>query len=140
MVFEKISIWTNLAKEKTIWSKCLTKNTEKYGLFHGLIDIISSKLVQDGIFKFHWWINCRKRRRNYKELLAKCKQKIPRIQKITRISRLNIQNTRFDEVTNHNIWVSELSLNNVKTAGSQYLCGFPFFVLAKCLQFLDIIK
>ena len=70
-----------------IWSKCLTKNTEKYGLFHGLIDIISSKLVQDGIFKFHCWINCRKRRRNYKELLAKCKQKMWQTQKIARISR-----------------------------------------------------
>ena len=45
-------LWSGY-KEKTIWSKCLTKNTEKYGLFHGLIDIISSKLVQDGIFKFH---------------------------------------------------------------------------------------
>ena len=33
-----------------------------------------------------------------------------------------------------------LSLNDVKIAGSQYLCGFPFSVLAKCLQFLDIIK
>jgi len=32
------------------------------------------------------------------------------------------------------------SLSDVKTAGSQYLCGFPFSVLAKCLQFLDIIK
>ena len=29
-----------------------------------------------------------------------------------------------------------MSLNDVKTAGSQYLCGFPFSVLAKCLQFL----
>ena len=28
------------------------------------------------------------------------------------------------------------SSNKVKTAGSQYLCGFPFSVLAKCLQFL----
>ena len=28
------------------------------------------------------------------------------------------------------------SLNKVKTAGSQCLCGFPFSVLAKCLRFL----
>ncbi len=27
------------------------------------------------------------------------------------------------------------SLNKVKIAGSQCLCGFPFSVLAKCLQF-----
>jgi len=31
----------------------------------------------------------------------------------------------------------ETSLSKVKTAGSQYLCGFPFFVLAKCLQFFE---
>lgn len=49
-----------------------------------------------------------------KTMLAKCKQKIPRTQKITRISRLNIQNTRLNEVPNHNIWVPELSLNNVQ--------------------------
>lgn len=30
----------------------------------------------------------------------------------------------------------DLSLSERKTAGSQYLCGFPFVVLAKCLQFL----
>lgn len=30
------------------------------------------------------------------------------------------------------------SLSEVKTAGSQYLCGFPFAVLAKCLQFFEI--
>jgi len=29
------------------------------------------------------------------------------------------------------------SLNKVKTAGSQYLCGFPFSVLAKYLQFFE---
>lgn len=45
-------------------------------------------------------------------MLAKCKQKILQTQKNTRISRLNIQNTRFNEVTNHNIWVSELSLSD----------------------------
>ena len=32
-----------------------------------------------------------------------------------------------------------LSLNKVKTAGSQCLCGFPFSMLAKCLQFLKEI-
>ena len=53
-----------------------------------------------------------------KTMLAKCKQKIPRTQKITRISRLNIQNTRLNEVPNHNIWVPELSLNRKKIAGS----------------------
>ena len=31
------------------------------------------------------------------------------------------------------------SLNKVKTAGSQCLCGFPFSMLAKCLQFLKEI-
>ena len=45
-------------------------------------------------------------------MLAKCKQKILQTQKNTRISRLNIQNTRFNEVTNHNIWVPELSLSD----------------------------
>ena len=30
-----------------------------------------------------------------------------------------------------------MSLNDVKIAGSQYLCGFPFSVLAKCLQFFE---
>ena len=29
------------------------------------------------------------------------------------------------------------SLSDVKIAGSQYLCGFPFSVLAKCLQFFE---
>ena len=46
---------------------------------------------------------CHKMKQVCKELSAKCKQKIPQTQKVTRISRLNIQNTRFDEVTNHNI-------------------------------------
>ena len=36
--------------------------------------------------------------------------------------------------------MQSLSLNNVKIAGSQYLCGFPFSVLAKCLQFFDVIR
>ena len=36
-------------------------------------------------------------------MLAKCKQKIPRTQKIIGISRLNIQNPCFNEMTNHNI-------------------------------------
>ncbi len=36
--------------------------------------------------------------------------------------------------------IERSSSSDVKTAGSQYLCGFPFSVLAKCLQFLDIIK
>ena len=29
------------------------------------------------------------------------------------------------------------SLSDVKIAGSHYLCGFPFSVLAKCLQFFE---
>ena len=45
-------------------------------------------------------------------MLAKCKQKILQTQKNTRISRLNIQNTRFNEVTNHNISALELSLSD----------------------------
>lgn len=31
-------------------------------------------------------------------------------------------------------------MNRVKTSGSQYLCGFPFTVLAKCLQFLVAVR
>lgn len=31
-------------------------------------------------------------------------------------------------------------MNKVKTAGSQYLYGFPFSVLAKCLQFLVAVR
>lgn len=34
----------------------------------------------------------------------------------------------------------ETSLSKVKTAGSQYLCGFPFSVLAKCLQFFMAVR
>lgn len=33
-----------------------------------------------------------------------------------------------------------LSLNRAKTAGSQCLCGFPFSVFAKCLQFLVAVR
>ena len=36
------------------------------------------------------------------------------------------------------IKLDSASLSEVKTAGSQYLCGFPFAVLAKCLQFFEI--
>lgn len=32
------------------------------------------------------------------------------------------------------------SLSDVKTAGSQYLCSFPFSVLAKCLQFFMAVR
>ena len=64
-------------------------------------------------------LTCCKLKQACKELSAKCKQKILRTQKITGISRLNIQNTRFDEVTNHNIWVSELSLNKLQAVQSQ---------------------
>lgn len=32
--------------------------------------------------------------------------------------------------------IDETSSSERKTAGSQYLCGFPLAVLAKCLQFL----
>ena len=54
--------------------------------------------------------------------------------------RLSIQNSIDNHIKITYIKPNFASLNNVKTAGSQYLCGFPFSVLAKCLQFLDIIK
>lgn len=38
----------------------------------------------------------------------------------------------------HRNAIAKSSLNDVKTAGSQYLCGFPFSVFAKCLQFFEI--
>lgn len=37
-------------------------------------------------------------------------------------------------------WIMECVNEQVKTAGSQYLCGFPLSVLAKCLHFLDVIR
>ena len=40
----------------------------------------------------------------------------------------------------HRNAVTKSSLNNIKIAGSLINHGFPFSVLAKCLQFLDIIK
>ena len=54
--------------------------------------------------------------------------------------RLSIQNSIDNHIKITYIKPNFASLNDVKTAGSQYLCGFPFSVLAKCLQFLDIIK
>ena len=50
--------------------------------------------------------------------------------------RLSIQNSIDNHIKITYIKPNFASLNNVKTAGSQYLCGFPFSVLAKCLQFL----
>ena len=76
-------------------------------------------------------LTCCKLKQACKELSAKCKQKILRTQKITGISRLNIQNTRFDEVTNHNIWVSELSLNN----GQKY--RKPVFMRVSSICFIE---
>ena len=49
--------------------------------------------------------------------------------------RLSIQNSIDNHIKITYIKPNFASLSDVKTAGSQYLCGFPFFVLAKCLQF-----
>ena len=54
--------------------------------------------------------------------------------------RLSIQNSIDNHIKITYIKPNFASLSDVKTAGSQYLCSFPFSVLAKCLQFLDIIK
>lgn len=50
--------------------------------------------------------------------------------------RLSIQNSIDNHIKITYIKPNFASLNDLKTAGSQYLCGFPFSVLAKCLQFL----
>lgn len=52
--------------------------------------------------------------------------------------RLSIQNSIDNHIKITYIKPNFASLNNVKIAGSQYLCGFPFPVLAKCLQFFEI--
>ena len=49
--------------------------------------------------------------------------------------RLSIQNSIDNHIKITYIKPNFASLNDVKTAGSQCLCGFPFSVLAKCLQF-----
>ena len=80
--------------------------------------------------ELYYLMNYKKWRINCREVLAKCKRKILRTQKITRISRVNIQNTCFNEVTNHNIWVSELSLN--KKVNPYKAC-----IYGLCRDFLD---
>jgi len=54
--------------------------------------------------------------------------------------RLSIQNSIDNRIKITYIKPNFASLNKVKTAGSQYLCGFPLSVLAKCLHFLDVIR
>lgn len=46
--------------------------------------------------------------------------------------RLKLKQNKLSDV-----WVIK-SLNNLKTAGSLIKWGFPFCVLAKCLQFFEI--
>ena len=48
--------------------------------------------------------------------------------------RLSIQNSIDNHIKITYIKPNFASLNNVKIAGSQYLCGFPFPVLAKCVS------
>ena len=52
--------------------------------------------------------------------------------------RLSIQNSIDNHIKITYIKPNFASLSDVKIAGSQYLCGFPFSVLAKCLQFFEI--
>jgi hypothetical protein len=54
--------------------------------------------------------------------------------------RLSIQNSIDNRIKITYIKPNFASLNNIKIAGSLINHGFPFSVLAKCLQFLDIIK
>lgn len=61
-----------------------------------------------------------------KNKLLDCRERNPQIDKSSWEAAKTLQ------LNSH-----ETSLSKVKTAGSQYLCGFPFFVLAKCLQFFE---
>ena len=51
---------------------------------------------------------------------------------------LSIQNSIDNHIKTTRIKPNFASLSDVKITGSQYLCGFPFSVLAKCLQFFEI--
>ena len=53
--------------------------------------------------------------------------------------RLSIQNSIDNHIKITYIKPNFASLNKVKTAGSQYLYGFPFSVLAKCLKFFIML-
>ena len=52
---------------------------------------------------------------------------------------LSIQNSIGNYIEITKIKPNFASLNKVKTAGSQYLCGFPFSLLAKCLKFFIML-
>ena len=51
---------------------------------------------------------------------------------------LSIQNSIDNHIKTTRIKPNFASLSNLKTAGSLINQGFPFFVLAKCLQFFEI--
>ena len=64
-----------------------------------------------------------------------CERETPKQKGLT--VRCSVQNERVKKVCPYNREGG--CPKTVKIAGSQYLCGFPFSVLAKCLQFILIL-